>query len=106
MTSVAGWCRARANAYKSFGQLRGVVAVAVPHQAVLDGETVHLDGSGRPAVLQPLVLGVELFQAGSMQTFEGSSEALVCKCGRGRKSTVSGWAMQTYVQAVVPRPPL
>ena len=38
----------KGNTYKSFGTLCQQVAAAIGHDAVLDGEIVHLDAAGRP----------------------------------------------------------
>jgi bifunctional non-homologous end joining protein LigD len=36
------------NAFKTFPALSAAIAAAVPHQAVIDGEIVHLGMDGRP----------------------------------------------------------
>ena len=38
----------RGTAYKSFPQLSAAIGAAIPGQAVLDGEIVHLDEQGKP----------------------------------------------------------
>ena len=38
----------RGTAYKSFPQLSAAIGAAIPGQAVLDGEIVHLDAEGKP----------------------------------------------------------
>ena len=38
----------RGTAYKSFPQLSAAIGAAIPGQAVLDGEIVHLDAQGKP----------------------------------------------------------
>jgi hypothetical protein len=38
----------RGTAYKSFPQLCAAIGAAIPGQAVLDGEIVHLDAQGKP----------------------------------------------------------
>ena len=38
----------RGTAYKSFPQLCAAIGAAIPGQAVLDGEIVHLDAEGKP----------------------------------------------------------
>ena len=38
----------RGTAYKSFPQLSAASGAAIPGQAVLDGEIVHLDAQGKP----------------------------------------------------------
>jgi bifunctional non-homologous end joining protein LigD len=47
----SGQCRLvsrRGTAYKSFPQLCAAIGAAIPGQAVLDGEIVHLDEQGKP----------------------------------------------------------
>src|SRR5215831_17596875 len=44
----AGWVSRRGTAYKGFPQLSAAIGAAIPGQAVLDGEIVHLDAEGKP----------------------------------------------------------